>query len=79
QAGFHNLLQALPRRERITLPSRQVRDRSYPDATFDYILTSLGMGRKPIEVVKDGVSLDPESGIGTPGHASDHYLIRIKL
>jgi len=80
QAGFYNAFEGLEPAARVTIPSKQGETGGpYPDTTFDYALTSVGLGQLRATVIQRGASKDASVGPGFPGHASDHYMVKIAL
>lgn len=79
RAGFHNLVDQLPPAQRTTIPAKEGDLHDYPDATFDYILSSHSIGQVPIQIIQDGVPKIATSEPGLPGHASDHYMLEMQL
>ena len=80
QAGFYNSFEGLEPAARVTIPSKKGETGGpFPDTTFDYALTSVGIGQLRASVVQRGASKDSETGPGSPGHASDHYMVKLAL
>ena len=75
RAGFYNNLDDFPAGERVTIPAKQNDPNAFPDAVFDYILSSRALGRLPVRIVKEGAALRHGVGPGDVGHASDHYMV----
>ena len=75
RAGFYNNLDDVPAAQRVTIPAKQNDPQGYPDAVFDYMLTSHALGRLSVAVIKDGATRRAGVGPGDPGHASDHYMV----
>ena len=80
QAGFYDSFDGLKPSERVTIPSKRDEfGRLWPDGTFDYILTSVGLGKLPATVRNQAVKEGDTSVTGDPGYTSDHNLVRITL
>lgn len=80
QAGFYNSFDGLEPAARVTIPSKKGEvGGPYPDTTFDYALTSVGLGQLRATVIQRGASKDEAIGPGSPGHASDHYMVKVVL
>jgi endonuclease/exonuclease/phosphatase family metal-dependent hydrolase len=77
QAGFYNGLDDVDSLLRVTIPAKK--GERWPDSVFDYILTSVGLGQVPVTVIQRGATKDTAKGAGTPGHASDHYMMKAVL
>ena len=77
RAGFHNNMDAIPPRSRITIPRKE--GEPYPDGTFDYFLTSRGLGPVDVSVLQEGAGKHIDILPGMKGHASDHYMISFSL
>lgn len=80
QAGFFNSFEGLAPADRVTIPAQKDDlGRSYPDTTFDYILSSVGLGQLKAMVVQRGFNKEKPGSPGKPGHASDHYMVKVAL
>ena len=75
RAGFYNNLDDVPAAERVTIPAKRGDPNDFPDAAFDYILSSHALGRLPVRIVKEGATRRAGVGPGDAGHASDHYMV----
>jgi endonuclease/exonuclease/phosphatase family metal-dependent hydrolase len=80
QAGFFNAFEGLEPAARVTIPTKNGEvGGPFLDTTFDYILTSVGLGQLRATVVQRGASKNADVGPGSPGHASDHYMVKVTL
>jgi endonuclease/exonuclease/phosphatase family metal-dependent hydrolase len=76
-AGFYSNFDQLEPAARVTIPAKL--GEPWPDSVFDYILSSVALGPLPVRVIQRGASRDAARSAGSPGHASDHYMIKAVL
>lgn len=79
EAGFRNMLDKLPPDRRTTVPAIFFRGVQYDDATFDYMLTSKPLSRRPFKIVQECSDSEGENNVGLPGFCSDHYMLMLSI